>query len=49
VIVWALAIRAYPPYVSKALTNADAWLEMPTEEPEELVEAVNSLAAEKRN
>jgi CheY-like chemotaxis protein len=32
-----------PPYASKTLKNADAWLEMPGD-PEELVNAVNSLA-----
>jgi CheY-like chemotaxis protein len=33
------------PYASKALKDADAWLEMPSE-PQELVTAVNSLAPE---
>jgi len=45
----AKALELYPPYVGKALTDADAWLEMPTDDPEELVAAVNSLAAEKKN
>ena len=36
------------PYASKALEDADAWLEMPSE-PEELVKAVNSLAVDKKN
>jgi len=36
------------PYASKALQDADAWLEMPSE-PEELVEAVSSLAPDKKN
>jgi CheY-like chemotaxis protein len=33
------------PYESRALTDADAWLEMPAD-PEELVNIVNSLAPE---
>jgi CheY-like chemotaxis protein len=37
-----------PPYASKALKNADAWLEMPAE-PEQLVNAVNSLARGKKD
>lgn len=36
------------PYASKALADADAWLEMPFD-PEELAEAVNSLAVRKKN
>jgi hypothetical protein len=31
------------------LKNADAWLEVPTDGPEELVNAVNSLALGKKN
>ncbi len=45
----ARILELYPPYVGKSLTEADAWLQMPTDRPEELVEAVNSLAAEKKN
>jgi DNA-binding NarL/FixJ family response regulator len=37
-----------PPYASKALKDADAWLEMPSD-PEELVNAVNSLAKGKKD
>jgi hypothetical protein len=36
-----------PPYSSKTLKDADAWLEMPGD-PEELVNAVNSLAMGKK-
>jgi CheY-like chemotaxis protein len=36
------------PYGSKALEDADAWLEMPSD-PQELVTAVNSLAADKKD
>jgi CheY-like chemotaxis protein len=36
------------PYASKALADADAWLEMPSE-PEELPQAVNSLALRKKS
>jgi CheY-like chemotaxis protein len=36
------------PYASKALEDADAWLEMPSD-PEELADAVNSLALRKKN
>ena len=36
------------PYASKALQDADAWLEMPSE-PEELAKAVNSLARHKQD
>ncbi len=35
-------------YGSKTLKNADAWLEMPTGAPEELIGAVSTLM-EKRN
>jgi CheY-like chemotaxis protein len=35
------------PYGSKALEDADAWLEMPSD-PEELAQAVNSLAVRKK-
>jgi hypothetical protein len=37
-----------PPYASKTLKDADAWLEMPAE-PEELLNTVNSLAAGKKD
>ena len=36
------------PYASKALKDADAWLEMPSE-PEELATAVNSLVRHKKD
>jgi hypothetical protein len=36
------------PYASKALEDADAWLEMPSD-PQELAEVVNSLAMRKKN
>jgi len=36
------------PYASKVLEDADAWLEMPAE-PQELAEAVNSLASDRKN
>jgi len=36
------------PYASKALQDADAWLEMPSD-PQELVKTVNSLAAHKKD
>ena len=41
-------LELYPPYGSKALETADAWLEMPTEAPEALADAVDSLASAKR-
>ena len=37
-----------PQYASKTLKDADAWLEMPAD-PEELVNAVNSLAMGKKD
>jgi len=45
----ARILELYPPYASRTLKNADAWLEMPTDRPEELAEAVNSLASKKKN
>jgi hypothetical protein len=45
----AKVLELYPPYSSKALKNADAWLEMPTGGPEGLVEEVNRLASGQRN
>lgn len=45
----AKVLELYPPYSSKALKNADAWLEMPTSGPEGLVEEVNRLASGQRN
>jgi CheY-like chemotaxis protein len=41
-------LELYPPYGSKTLKDADGWLEMPAD-PEELVNAVNSLALGKKN
>jgi CheY-like chemotaxis protein len=40
----ARILELTPEYASKALADADAWLRMPSE-PEELVNAVNSLAS----
>jgi hypothetical protein len=40
----AKALELYPPFASKALKDADAWLQMPAES-EELVDAVNSLVS----
>jgi two-component SAPR family response regulator len=37
-------LELYPQYASKSLKNADGWLRMPAD-PEELVDAVNSLAS----
>lgn len=45
----ARILELYPPFASGALEDADAWLEMPADAPEELVDAVNSLASRKRN
>jgi CheY-like chemotaxis protein len=45
----ARILELYPPYASRTLKNADAWLEMPTDRPEELAEAVNSLASKTKN
>jgi CheY-like chemotaxis protein len=44
----AAILELCPPYASKALKDADAWLEMPSD-PEELVNAVNSLAKGKKD
>lgn len=41
----ARILELYPPYGARRLKNADAWLEMPSENPELLVELVNRLAA----
>jgi len=45
----AKILELYPPYGTRTLKNADAWLEMPTDGPEELVNAVNSLMLGKKN
>ncbi|HEY1527554.1 MAG TPA: hypothetical protein VGH51_15080 [Candidatus Angelobacter sp.] len=39
----ARILELYPLYASRTLQDADAWLEMPTDRPEELPDAVNSL------
>jgi CheY-like chemotaxis protein len=44
----ARILELCPPYASKALKDADAWLEMPGD-PQELVNAVNSLAMGKKD
>lgn len=44
----ARVLELYLLYGGKALENADAWLEMPTGTPEELLDAVNSLALRKK-
>lgn len=44
----AKVLELYLPYGARTLKNADAWLEMPAD-PEELVNAVNSLVLGKRN
>jgi CheY-like chemotaxis protein len=36
-------LELYPPYVGRVLDDADAWLEMPPERAELLVESVNRL------
>ena len=41
-------LELHPQYASRALEDADAWLEMPTN-PQDLVVAVNSLALGKKN
>jgi CheY-like chemotaxis protein len=40
-------LELYPPYVGKILDDADAWLEMPPESPEQLIATVNRLAEKK--
>jgi CheY-like chemotaxis protein len=45
----AKVLEVYPSYAPKALENADAWLEMPSTSPEDLVDLVNSLALVKKN
>ena len=44
----AMVLELYPLYENKALEDADAWLEMPTRAPEELLDAVNSLVSKKK-
>ena len=41
-------LELYPSYVGRVLDDADAWLEMPPERPELLVETVNGLTGGKR-
>jgi CheY-like chemotaxis protein len=44
----ARILELCPPFATKALKDSDAWLEMPGD-PEELVNAVNSLAVGKKD
>lgn len=44
----AKILELYPLYQNKALEDADAWLEMPTRAPEELVDTVNTLVEKKK-
>jgi CheY-like chemotaxis protein len=39
----ARILELYPLYASRTLQDVDAWLAMPTDRPEELADAVNSL------
>ena len=38
-------LELYPPYTGKILGDADSWLVVPADMPEELVERVNELAS----
>lgn len=38
-------LELHPPYTGKILEDADSWLVVPTDVPEELVERVNELAS----
>lgn len=43
----ARVLELHRTYAGKSLADADAWLSMPTEHPEELAEAVDSLVSDK--
>ncbi|HET9280759.1 MAG TPA: response regulator [Candidatus Angelobacter sp.] len=44
----ARVLELHPPYAGKSLNDADAWLAMPTQHPEDLEKTVNSLVAQRR-
>lgn len=44
----AKILELYPPYQGKAVQDADSWLEVPADVPDELAERVNDLARKQK-
>jgi hypothetical protein len=40
-------LELYPSYVGRVLDEADGWLEMPPESPQEFIDLVNLLASKR--
>jgi hypothetical protein len=45
----ARILELYPPYLGRALDDADSWLEVPADVPQQLAARVTELAKERRD